>query len=461
MKQSVYLFPFIEILEPLDFFNVKLEPGTSENLDKLDNEHKKIIETFLTELKGHKILLDKFIFSISSLSIDDFKKLADCIRYRLSYDESGLEYNHALFLSIQPKEGSLMLSVNGGCDTLLDSANFVSNFPRLERKILKGSLSDIVDNRNSGEQLLKMLGEKSTTFFEKANVCRALDWYSKSFRRGYGHDERDEIVCMAIAFEALIGSPKEDITSTFKSYISTFFNDNNHLNNWAKQFYEIRSEIVHGKQEKSTYFSLKETRVEFIKHADLARVVFRDLIEKLAQIGKMKSKYDYEDLFFIDKNRIEWLRKELSNLSSGFNTEDDICAVGAAKQELRGDKTLEAKQILDINAEFARALAATFSVTPFATDFNALYDGLKNIKPNQISKLQQSADDTILKLKDILAQKEAFPYREGNEIFPAGKVLSLSDLLSNVQHSNLFEDVIELTLEWFRFAKEALYEINE
>ena len=174
-----------------------------------------------------------------------------------------------------------------------------------------------------------------------------------------------------------------------------------------------------------------------------------------------KKQYDYDDIFFTDEKRIKQLEIELQHLSDGFTDEDDIIAVDHAKDDLRGDGTLGIKQIHLISIEFARVLYNTFRLTPFAGDFNTLYNNSKSLNLDSILTIQQFTDDTISKLKDILTQKGNLPYREGKG-FGLTQMLDYLDVekVRNQDHSNLYEDVIELALEWFRFVKETLYNIN-
>ena len=84
------------------------------------------------------------------------------------------------------------------------------------------------------------------------NIFTALRWYNKST---WEDDEIDNsLVCLSIAFESLLELPSEEKKKRIADTISLILGRPPRLEEWAKQFYEIRSEIVHQGRSSKYYF---------------------------------------------------------------------------------------------------------------------------------------------------------------------------------------------------------------
>ena len=164
--------------------------------------------------------------------------MANYLRFKLSYRDENFDYDQALFvLIVSTADGSTKISLNGLPLTLLESRSFHAKAPHLVATVIE-LLSD-----DFQELYPSILVQKHP---DEERFWRSLDWYSRSFIKDNGLDEKYAIICMSIAFESLLNLPSEKISASFKSVISNFFGNIPNLVWWAEDFYNIRSKIVHG-----------------------------------------------------------------------------------------------------------------------------------------------------------------------------------------------------------------------
>ncbi len=74
-------------------------------------------------------------------------------------------------------------------------------------------------------------------------VLTAISWYKRA--NSLASDHATAIVTLAVAFEALLGLPKETKTDRFTDAISLLLGRISRLDLWAQQFYNARSDIIH------------------------------------------------------------------------------------------------------------------------------------------------------------------------------------------------------------------------
>ncbi|MDO8476664.1 MAG: HEPN domain-containing protein [Candidatus Rokubacteria bacterium] len=74
-------------------------------------------------------------------------------------------------------------------------------------------------------------------------VLTAISWYNRA--NALASDHATAIVTLAVAFEALLGLPKEAKTDRFTDSISLLLGRISRLDLWAQQFYNARSDILH------------------------------------------------------------------------------------------------------------------------------------------------------------------------------------------------------------------------
>lgn len=94
-------------------------------------------------------------------------------------------------------------------------------------------------------KLLEALGQASLVKEDKGTtrIMRSLEWYYYAHSEAESISEFSKIVMMSTAFEMLLDLP-EDKRRNFRKQISDLVDPM--LDEWAKEFYDLRSAIVHG-----------------------------------------------------------------------------------------------------------------------------------------------------------------------------------------------------------------------
>jgi len=453
MKNCVCIFPFIEVTPAKSIWGILLQPWDSSRVADLDDEVISIIKSFQAQLQAMGISLEKFSFAFFSNKkpmddqVDSMMKVADFLRFRLSYETDDFDYDQAMFLLLSPKtEDSFTVSVNGSNPTILDSKSFIARFPALQSRSL-----DLTSAQVPALGLAQFVG--GSGILEAANYdrfWRALDWYSKSFVRDLGLDKRYEIICLAIAFEALLDLPEESIGAAFKSFVGNLFGGSPNLISWVKGFYALRSKIVHGemvilrrrgtsskKQREglpSTYFTPVGTNQEFVESVDIARPVFRDIVESISLIQKKKKQYDYEDVFFTDELRLNEIESTLARLGTkaGVKDLDDLLQFAVPLEYLRGDDTATNHQIKRISERLIAVLVNTFRATEVEARLQQIAESLseKKIKTGDLWQLCDTTKEKLTQLKSEYSAR-----------LP----------------SELHADLLDLSVDWFAYARTELH----
>lgn len=127
-------------------------------------------------------------------------------------------------------------------------------------------------------KLLEALGQASLVKEDKGTtrIMRSLEWYYYAHSEAESISEFSKIVMMSTAFEMLLDLP-EDKRRNFRKQISDLVDPM--LDEWAKEFYDLRSAIVHGalmNVERLWYKNDKNNK----PHLQVADRVFRVVVKK-------------------------------------------------------------------------------------------------------------------------------------------------------------------------------------
>jgi len=458
------IFPFFHIDRPYDISNLSLSPLTDEKLKSLspdDLDSLSLIEETLAkcEIKRENIsvCIQPRKMRYEEL-LNNLKRMSNYLRFRLSYQNEQFDYDQASFIIVHPSSQESKVSINGASPTVLD-ADFL-----WRRTSPLASINLTIPEKDipvfSG---LKLFLSAGLMMPDESRFWRALDWYGRSFIRDNGIDEHHAVLCLAVAFEALLGLPEQSIGNSFASYVSNFFQGSEFLVRWAKEFYELRSTIIHGSEIlQDTIMDSPRKAVSFkyiakgthlrLNSIDIARPVFRDLIEGLSILHKKKKQYDYDEVFRSDYIILGQIANTLNGLNNGFQTEDDIMQIGGPFQELREDGSATYQQILDVSQAILNVLIETLLNTRFVEDLSVLFKKFKRkdkINPEDVRRLCEEASDKLKMIKNA-------------EDIPSQAIIHPS-LLKGFESttSNFYEDCIETGLEWFNYAKAQLYLIDD
>ena len=100
-----------------------------------------------------------------------------------------------------------------------------------------------------------LLRQPATEISER--VLTALDWYNRA--NSLSSDDGAAIIHLAVAFEALLGLPKDSKTDRFIDAVSLLLGRVSRLDLWAEQFYNARSDVAHeGRTERTRLMTAKQ-----------------------------------------------------------------------------------------------------------------------------------------------------------------------------------------------------------
>jgi len=161
------------------------------------------------------------------------------------------------------------VAIHGTYCSKLSLVKFVKP-PYIKRGILP------INSLDSG--LLKAFGKVSLAKGDKGatRIMRSLEWYYYAHSGAESISEFSKIVMMSTAFEMLLDLP-EDKRRNFRKRISDLVDPM--LDEWAKEFYDLRSAIVHGalmNVERLWYKRNKNNK----SHLQIADRVFRVVVKK-------------------------------------------------------------------------------------------------------------------------------------------------------------------------------------
>jgi len=91
-------------------------------------------------------------------------------------------------------------------------------------------------------QLLPVLLQRPITDVSE-RIFTAISWYNRA--NAYSAIESEALLALAVAFEALLGLPRDAKTDRFVDAISLLLGRVARLNLWAEQFYAARSDVAH------------------------------------------------------------------------------------------------------------------------------------------------------------------------------------------------------------------------
>jgi hypothetical protein len=91
-----------------------------------------------------------------------------------------------------------------------------------------------------------------------SRILRSIHWFNMANSEGSAH--APSLVCLAIAFESLLGLPPDAKTGRFVDTVSLLLGRVPRLDIWAEQFYGARSAIVHGRETTQLLFIATDSR---------------------------------------------------------------------------------------------------------------------------------------------------------------------------------------------------------
>ena len=282
---QIAFFPYVQVKEDIELGDFVLWPFY-ERKDKYIRDPQ--IKEYLKRYFGRYFdcYNDKLLQTITILSpkggVGIFRELASEEKSRVWTIAHILTFTAISYLCIFPVNSDAFLiyvqSFTPGEDGVVIHGTYCSELslvkfvkpPYIKRGILPINSLD--------SKLLEALGQASLVKEDKGTtrIMRSLEWYYYAHSGAESISEFSKIVMMSTAFEMLLDLP-DNKRCNFRKQICDLVDPM--LDEWAKEFYDLRSAIVHGalmNVERLWYKRDKNNK----SHLQIANRVFRVVVKK-------------------------------------------------------------------------------------------------------------------------------------------------------------------------------------
>jgi hypothetical protein len=147
-------------------------------------------------------------------------------------------------------------------------------------------------------------------------VLIAIDWYNRA--NSGSDDDAAAIIHLAVAFETLLGLPKDAKTDRFVDAVSLLLGRVARLNLWAEQFYDARSDVAHeGTTDRLHFIPVKQKGpAEGPRYQPLliyGRQIFQLCVGALLFGSYLADRVGLRDKLITNQERFELICKTLGN----------------------------------------------------------------------------------------------------------------------------------------------------
>jgi hypothetical protein len=264
--------------------------------------------------------------------------------------------------------------------------------PHLTLNIAQDLAADIerLKAQRHGRLLLEAIANPDGRAAQR--VIKALRWYAVAGRQA--SDEQAAIVHLAIAFEALLGLPASEKSDRLVDSISLLLGRVPRLDEWARQFYDARSQVAHEGETDRIQFLARDTAQapnapQYMSLLSYGRVIFRLCVGTLLFGSDLATSAGLEELFVTNGERFVRLARMLDDVTprlpreklvqaaplvqsiehfrfaneTGLRIESMVGAlrrVCAAAVQIEAEMTPETRQAMAAIAEVKRAESSEF-----------------------------------------------------------------------------------------------------
>ena len=164
-------------------------------------------------------------------------------------------------------------------------------------------LKNTIDTHDSQQQLPRLLEISETNL--SSRIFTALQWYACALQEGTSEEEA--LIDMSIAFEALLGLPKDAKTERLVDAITLLLGRLPRIDTWAGQFYDARSAIVHeGRAQSLRFFTGNNGSGQVYRSLiSYGREIFRLCLSTLLTGAELAEKAGLKDKLVTNQERFE------------------------------------------------------------------------------------------------------------------------------------------------------------
>ncbi|MDD2714460.1 MAG: HEPN domain-containing protein [Candidatus Wallbacteria bacterium] len=185
--------------------------------------------------------------------------------------------------------------------------------------------------------LYELLTKEKTNTSER--VFNALQWFNAANSEANTHAAA--IVDLSIAFESMLALPSSEKTDRFVDTISLLLGRIPRLQDWARQFYDTRSQIVHAGDSQVLKFIVKESSKtkdwrEYQSLLSYGRQIFQLCLGTLLTGADLAENSNLADKFFTNGERFLGISRILSdNKVEPFKRLESIAPIISAVEQYR------------------------------------------------------------------------------------------------------------------------------
>jgi hypothetical protein len=166
-------------------------------------------------------------------------------------------------------------------------------------------------------RFLPELLQKPMTQAEE-RVLKAVRWFNRS--NTLHGDEHSAILNLSVAFETLLGLPRDSKTDRFVDAVSLLLGRVERLDNWAEQFYEVRSDVSHEGEATRLHFAPQrkkgqEDSVLYQPHLVYGRQIFQLCTGAVLFGASLAEEAGIAEKFVTNEERLRLLCKTLDDAS--------------------------------------------------------------------------------------------------------------------------------------------------
>jgi Apea-like HEPN len=200
-------------------------------------------------------------------------------------------------------------------------------------------------------QLLVNIIDKPVTDFS-LRIFSAIRWFNGSCRSTVDHYEA--IVNLSIAFEALLALPHSEKTDRLVDSISLLLGRIPRLSDWARQFYDTRSRIVHDGTAHKLHFitqdgAVRSNKFEYQPFLTYGRQIFRLCIGTLLLGAGLAEQAGLEEKLVSNQERYEKICKIMGDET--ISAEDRIVSIADVVDALDRYRFISEKIISKLRLE--------------------------------------------------------------------------------------------------------------
>jgi hypothetical protein len=178
---------------------------------------------------------------------------------------------------------------------------------------LSSDLENCFAEESKHHLLPDLLRRPLTTTAER--VLTAITWYNRA--NSLSNDEASSILDLGVAFETLLGLPRDGKTNRFIDAVHLLLGRVSRLDVWAQQFYEVRSEVAHeGKTHQLRFMPTGKNRSGEGLYQSLlsyGRQIFQLSVSTLLFGDHLASRAGLQDMLVTNQERFESISKILDD----------------------------------------------------------------------------------------------------------------------------------------------------